>query len=290
MVRRSSVLAIGLLLSPTTAEQVALAPIGAGVTSPEGHYRWLDVADQPYAASFRQSYRYELATVTVTYEPRGEVFGGQLTARGLKPNFAYQIKLHAEPGKEGFESLGRAGRWWQEEWGGNGWVRGWNLNDKGDGSSPNPNDLLYQQRSGVLDPSSPTGRKYRFTAYLILGYFVTDERGRAAVEFAADRSFHVLWKSDQRPRDERDGATVTATFDPDPVADRAYDDDFAVATASVYGEWERLPVGGLRLAPGGYEVTLYLTEESFHGSGGELAGGWAAALGAPIRFEITPPP
>lgn len=278
-----------LLAAPSLGEQIVMTPIAASVTSPAGRWRWLDVADQPYAAAFRESYRYELATVTVDYVARGERLAGRLQARGLKPSFAYQIKLHAEPGSGCAEALGRAGRWWQEEWDGQGWARGWNLNDKGDGTSPNPNDTMYQQRVAIAEPTSPTGRKYRFTPYLILGYFVTDARGRADVPFAADSSYHVLWRSDQRPREPRDGPAWEATFDADPVSDRAYDRDHPERTVSLFGEWERLPTGGLTLAPGDYEVTLFLTEESFHGSGGELAGGWAAALGAPLRFAIQAP-
>jgi hypothetical protein len=34
---------------------------------------------------------------------------------------------------------------------------------------------------------------------------------------------------------------------------------------------------------------LFLTEESFHGSGGQYAGGWAAAMGNEIIFNIPEP-
>ena len=41
---------------------------------------------------------------------------------------------------------------------------------------------------------------------------------------------------------------------------------------------------GVALPAGSYEADFILTEESFHGGG--LAGGWAAAVGAPLTFEI----
>ena len=67
----------------------------------------------------------------------------------------------------------------------------------------------------------------------------------------------------------------------------AYDVDYAEASVTVFGEWERLPVGGVTLPTGLYEADFVLTEESFHGSG--LAGGWAAAMGVRIGFEIVAP-
>ena len=69
---------------------------------------------------------------------------------------------------------------------------------------------------------------------------------------------------------------------PDPVS--AYDTDYPAASVTIFGEWERLPPGGVMLPAGIYEADFILTEESFHGSG--LAGSWAAAVGASIVFEI----
>jgi hypothetical protein len=57
---------------------------------------------------------------------------------------------------------------------------------------------------------------------------------------------------------------------------------------SVFGEWERLPCGDVRLPPGDYQGHFILTEESFHGSG--LAGGWAAAMGASVSFRLVAQP
>ena len=53
-----------------------------------------------------------------------------------------------------------------------------------------------------------------------------------------------------------------------------------------FGEWERLPVGGIFLQPGDYIAEIILTEESFHGSGEHFAGSWAAAMGADIEFSV----
>ena len=107
------------------------------------------------------------------------------------------------------------------------------------------------------------------------------------LSFEQNGSYHVLWSTSQRTRTAQDGPAVTSTFDvqpPDPVS--AYDLDYPGATVTIFGEWERLPAGGVTLPPGAYEADFVLTEESFHGGG--LAGGWAAAMGARIEFEISP--
>jgi hypothetical protein len=54
---------------------------------------------------------------------------------------------------------------------------------------------------------------------------------------------------------------------------------------NIFGEWERLPVGGVTPPPGDYEAEFVLTEESFHGGG--LAGGWAAAVGSMVTFTLV---
>ena len=57
---------------------------------------------------------------------------------------------------------------------------------------------------------------------------------------------------------------------------------------SIFGEWERLPADGIQLRPGEYQCEAILTEESFHGSGGQYAGSWAAAMSGNTGFRIAP--
>lgn len=260
------------------------------VGEPGSVYRWVDVAGNVYAASFRSSYSYDSARVTVDLSPHGRLLRGVLSATGLKPNFAYQIKLVGIPGTETNEILGFAGRWWQEVWNGSAWASGWNLNSKGDGSFPNPNDLDYLSRRDVVSATSPTGRLYRFSAYVVLAYFVTDSEGEGAASFAGDSSYHVLWTAEQRPQVADDGPLVTASVRPEP-AHPAYDVGGEETTVSVFGEWERLPVGGVFLGDGTYDCRILLTEESFHGMGGTYAGFWAPALSKAVAFTVdrTPP-
>lgn len=258
-------------------------------TTPSSSYRWLDVADQAYSQDYQSSYNYTLATVEVVYDAIGNSLHGTLTATNLKPNFAYQLKLAGNPDidADANERIGLAGRWWQEEWDGTKWTNGQNLNNKGDGSSPSPNDNTYFSRRDITDSTSPTGLHYRYTGYLVFDYFITDQDGKAALEFEANSSFHVLWKTTQRTPTTSDGPPKTATFDVDPLLAPAYDTDYGEANVTIFGEWERLPVGGVFLQPGDYTADIILTEESFHGSGGSLAGNWAAAMAAPIDFSIV---
>ncbi len=270
---------------------VQLSDIDSGTTSPAGDYRWLDVEDQVYAESYRNSYNYTQAQVTINYSITNQAtLQGTLTGSNLKPNFAYQLKLVGSSGRPGNELIGRVGRWWQEVWNGSAWANGCNLNNKGDGSSPNPNDNEYFSGRDITDPTSPTGKKYRYTGYLVFDYFITDESGDALLSFETDSSYHVLFKTSQRSRATDDGPIVTTTFDPDPFSSAAYDTDYAESTVSIYGEWERLPVGGISLLSGTYEAQFILTEESFHGSGdSSYEGGWAAAMGGPAEFTIPAP-
>jgi len=288
---RLAALATPLMWAPLSASTVPLGDIDSGTTSPTGTYRWLDVANNEYGALYQGAYDYTQATVAVDFSDAATRFQGTLAAANLKPNFAYQIKLVGEHWTVANEMIGLTGRWWQEEWINDDWGGGANLNDRDDGSSPNPNDLVYTSRHDIpaTDPDNKSGFHYRYTGYLLLDYFVTDENGAAAVPFVADSSYHVLWKTSQLDRTAADGPIVSAALDPGATS-YGYDTDYPASSADIYGEWERLPVGGVTLPTGDYAAQIILTEESFHGSGGALAGNWAAAVGGDIGFTIIPEP
>jgi hypothetical protein len=269
-----------------------LGDIDSGLTSPQGDYRWLDVNDQVYSESYRTNYNYTQANVWVQHTTNSSILQGMLIASNLKPNFAYQLKLVGTPEALSNEPIGFTGRWWQEEWNGKpvgsggAWINGQNLNNKGNGSSPNPNDQVYLARKNIADPTSPTGKKYQYTAYLLFDYFFTDENGSAALNFEANSCYHVLFKTTQGGRTSLDGPLKTTTFDPN-VSSLGYEIDYPQSTVSIFGEWERLPVGGLFLPEASYDATFLLTEESFHGTGDDrYDGGWAAAMGGPAEFNI----
>lgn len=254
-----------------------------------GAFRWKDVGDNLYSAAFQSSYSYTQAVVQISFTTNATLLHGTLAAANLKPNFAYQLKLSGFPeaAPAANEALGFAGRWWKEEWGGSSWINGWNLNNKGTGYAPTPNDETYLSLRDVADPSSPTGRKYRFTGYRPFGYFITDAAGAATVTFTMRDAYHVLWGNWQGTPSANDGAMVWHTFAPDPAVHSAYDTDYPSVTRGVFGEWERLPKGKIYLAAGAYSLDFLITEESFHDSG--LGGYWAHALHGAAAFTIVRP-
>ena len=259
--------------------------IDSGLTSPTGDYRWKDIANQNYSENYRNSYNYTQANVEVTYYTVESTLHGFLNAVNLKPNFAYQLKLVGTPGTPDNERIGLVGRWWQEEWDGTAWANGQNLNNKGDGSSPNPNDNNYSARKVITDGTSPTGLHFKFTGYLLFDYFITDEQGNATIPFETGSCYHVLWETTQRSQTADDGPIKTTTFVAD-TSSPAYDVNYSELTIDIFGEWERIPVGGIYLPSGSYSTKIMLTEESFHGTG-EYDGNWAAAMSANIQCTIV---
>jgi hypothetical protein len=92
-------------------------------------------------------------------------------------------------------------------------------------------------------------------------------------------------RASQRTNTPQDGPLKEITLPPT-SSDPRYETDHLQSTIGVFGEWERLPPGGVFLKPGDYVCKVVLTEESFHGSGGTLAGNWAAAMEGDISFTI----
>ena len=157
--------------------------------------RWRDVAGQAYAAVRKTGYDYGQADVELDLAPSGATLEGALTASGLKPNFAYQLKLNGRPaflfGDEGDdeanERLGYAGRWWARQ-----------IRDR-DGT------IVRQWRSNDKEYDGWKFRRFHdadhhvvFDGYLLFDYLVTDADGSASLDIALDGSFHVLFKTAQR--------------------------------------------------------------------------------------------
>ena len=182
-----------LLPSSAAGDVISLARIDPGITSPTGYYRWMNVADQLYSEAYRNTYSYDSATVRVEFQNPAATLSGTLTATNLKPNFAYQLKLVAGPQLPCNGRVAKAGRYWEQTWTGTEWSSGWNLNNKGDGYYPNPNDLTYLAQRDIPEASSPTGKLYSYTGYLVMDFFITDDHGCATLEFEANSSYHVLW-------------------------------------------------------------------------------------------------
>jgi hypothetical protein len=241
----------------------------------------MDIADFLYSDGYRDNFTYDQPTVTLTSCDISNTFTGTITAFGLKPNFAYQIKLVGKPqkawGEDGDdwanEQIGYAGRWWRKQ------------PDPG-----NSDDADYEAHKD--DPD------YIFEGYLLFDFLVTDEQGSATLKVYADSSFHVLWATHDSTGDgdgHRDPGLndspvrytdfiASPTTHPD-----AYDLNYGAARVGIYAEWQsdRDPPGEIALAPGDYNCRFILTEESFHQS--DLGGGWASVMGRDdVQFIVVP--
>ena len=250
-----------------------------------GNFRFKDITGQAFSNTYATIYSYSSASVTITFDDSPQAFlSGTIAAAGLKPNFAYQIKLIGRPSRAAIsdsdrilandgtnEVLGRLGRWWRMQ--------------------PNPANALDADYDANKDNPA-----YIYQGYLIVGFFVTDAMGNANAKFEGHNSFHVLWRADQRVPTQNDGPLAAVAI-PDTSGNPAYDTATARRMAQLYGEWEptRVLPGALAMPFTEYHCQLALTEESFHDSGA-LAGAWTMAMQSAVDFKIpthqpgAPPP
>ncbi len=241
--------------------------------------RFFDIANRAYSREFVTGFSYSnparrMPVVSVTYSRRAETFTGRLVARGLKPHFAYQIKLCGDHAADvaGFERIGRLGRWR---------LRG----------SPSTNFTDYDF-SSARDKSA-------FESYILFDFLITDHNGDADKTFYLDSTLHVLFnhpkQGSPRANDSRPQRVVFSHTDSWVYANPKAE----VAPQSVYAETEagsngqrRPEIGMAFLPPGAYRARLLLSEESFHGYGD--GGFWAAVMACDVAFEVvrrpTPPP
>lgn len=243
------------------------------ISSSVATFRWKDIEDNIYGINYQNTFLYSQPRVIISFNPTDTRFRGKIFGYGLKPNFAYQIKLVGKPvndwGVDGDdlsnELIGFEGRWWRKQ--------------------PNPgnsNDTDYLAHKNDSN--------YIFEGYLLFDYLVTNEYGYVFKEFEADNSFHVLWNTviNSRPPDTND-----SPISYHPVRASIQNDIYSTALSpdavGLYGEWEpgRDIPGEAELPSGDYRVRLVLTEESFHQSG--LGGNWESVMSNDtINFKLFP--
>ena len=230
--------------------------------------RWCDVAGNFYSSAFVDRFSYERPgqrgpRVRIRIEPHAPTLRGRLEAQGLKPNFAYQIKLRGLPAhRANFEAIGHVGRW----------------RLPGPGTNYTDDDYrTYPNKEAV-------------EAYILFDYFVTDHNGDAVREFELDSSLHVLWRASYRYAEAvhfEDMVPLTmdvgnAEVYAKPKTEPANEWIWAEREYTRYRDADDV----MRLPPGHYEAELVLTEESFHAR--EKDGGyWATVYLCPINFTVT---
>jgi hypothetical protein len=229
--------------------------------------RWCDVAGNFYSERFIRCFSYELPSqqgpdVWVRIEPAGRTLAGRIEAHGLKPNFAYQVKLVGDfDDRRSYERIGYHGRW------------------RLPGEQTNYKDRDYETYPVKSDVE----------AYLLFDFFVTDARGHAVREFSLDNSLHVLWNaSRQRGPATMEHCVPAIVYCDNPDTYARPKEGATVELVWAEREHCRYHLGQdeICLPPGRYTGFLQLTEESLHSKAAD-GGTWATPLSVPIAFEIV---
>lgn len=241
--------------------------------------RFLDIGGRAYSRRVLDNFSYTdpdaaRPNLRVEYLPRAEAFAGRVIGSGLKPNFAYQLKLRGiyAADREAFERIGYVGRW------------------RLPGRGTNYRDKSYEEFED----------KHLVEAYILFDFMVTDPAGNVEKEFYLDSSLHVLWSYTAQRRPTPDD-THPARFSREggdrqlyahPRADLSPQRVYAESESNALARRNRPPVGRAFLPPGEYVAEIVLTEESFHGWGD--CGFWATVMRVPVEFEVEdkpgPPP
>ena len=233
--------------------------------------RFMDIEGKAYTHEFVRDFSYtdprlRRPEVKLSYLRRAETFVGRIEATGLKPYFAYQLKLRgifAE--RDSFERIGYLGRW------------------RLPGKETNYKDKGYLASADKASVES----------YLLFDFMVTDGAGRVEKEFYADSSLHVLWNAtlQRQPKaiDTRAQLFPRGCVDTSIYSNRRGEfGDQKIFVEAEHVLQPRPPVGRAFLPAGHYVAELVLTEEGFHGHSD--AGRWATVMRAPVRFEIVDKP
>lgn len=255
------------------AENVTVSQF-TGLADETENERYLDVGGRAYSRDFIQGFSYtesdKAPRVRVEYLKQAETLVGRIVGRGLKPNFAYQVKLRGmyETDRAAFERIGRTGRW------------------RLPGRGTNYLDRIYEAYKD----------KHLVEAYLLFDFFVTDPEGNVDKTFYADSTLHVLWNAnyqrapkmtDTRPFIAyRDRANPALYANPDP--DLSPQRIFAESEQHSLAPNNRKAVNEAFLPAGKYTAELVLTEESFHTYAD--GGFWPTVMRAPVEFEVVDKP
>lgn len=240
-----------------------------------GNERFLDVANRAFSREFVAGFSYtdpSLAcpVVELEYCRRAETFTGRLRAQGLKPHFAYQVKLRGDPKTDNlaFERIGRLGRWRKLG------SRLTNFSDAEVDAAPD---------------------RSAYESYIFFDVLITDEHGNATKDLYLDSTLHVLFNQpnqgspkgvDSRPMPVPFTNTASALYaNPKP----------SVPTQFVYAQTEagsngqvRPDIGDAFLPTGTYQARLSLVEETFHGYGD--GGFWPTVMECDVAFEVLAQP
>jgi hypothetical protein len=211
--------------------------------------RWRDIGENVYAGAYQTAYTYSQASAVVTYEQCGLSFVGSFNAVGLKPNFAYQLKLMGKPEEDAVsdQHLRDIGRTYDIALGLSvGYV---------------VFDYVVTDRNGEVHKQFSLANSYHVL-------WKVSQRAPGAKD--SSPTSHVVEGS---PGD----------------APHAYDDGVGPTWVEIYAEWEKGEPGNVQLPVGTYDVEFIITEESFHSAETDPTGGyWSTVMGCDVNFTCGP--
>lgn len=265
------------------------------------NYRWRDIADNLYTRT--SPYGYSTAAVQAQYVVTSGVLGVTLAGAGLKPNFAYQLKLVGMPTKKwgsagndwANERIGYSGRWWEAIVTSSGYIV-----DAGNSTNTEYNKW---KRKKFYD--ARTKYTYIFEGYLPFNFVISNETGSFGWTpwLWANKSYHVLWQC----------YSTGATWNRYGYAPSRPVDTNNIQSTTISGSniswYLSLPPGlgtfyvvpetepkVLQLYSGSYKAFLLLTEESLHANlppqygpayhDAAYGGCWMSAMCAQIGFTL----
>ena len=300
-------------------------------TWPHAHERWWDIGSYQQRGlhgynQFNQwlhkglpngkfDYASRAANVKLTYDraPKFPYFTGHISARNLKPNFAYQLKLVGKP-IGGSRGTGRTGSFVavsskrrrgvavaQTVTGSNGqalaingddWTnqqlgfvgRWWNDSH----ASSNTNE--------VSDSDYIANTRDTIYGYQFVGIFVTDKWGNADWNIVGNRSYHAVWQEWQSSAKDVFAGAFNVFGVPDasnsvhfygygaapPGSGDAQRAQNGRSRVQLFYELERKRPKFIALPRGTYHCRLLITEETFHNDlsapNGILGGRWKTVL------------
>jgi hypothetical protein len=253
--------------SPQLSRSVILAPYREPWQ--QARPRFMDIDDRPFSNAFAQNFSYATADVTLFYDPtpQSPYFIGKIQASGLKPNFAYQLKLAGKPqfGSRGWgsagddfsnEAIGRAARWWNDSQ---------QINTTDSGFNNNYKNLPENQKQTVY-------------GYLFMGNFVTDANGNAEREFSGSKSYHITWQ-DKQNTSLKHVVAGTYNIGSTQAPFLGYEQNTPNISVKLWYEYESGRPKNVKLPKGNYNCRLLITEETFHSATPDNKGGlWPTVL------------
>ena len=274
--------------------------------------RWWDIGNNQFNGFVGKSQEFnyygiysnpERAThVTLTYDaaPNLTHFRGHIDATGLKPNFAYQIKLMGKHEK-GVAGWGSSGSDWSNETIGK--IGRWFCNGPHDSTNTETNYTDAHYDTYYKNQTDDT-KKHDINGYLFSGVFVTDKFGNASVDFTSQNNYHITFQSDQLSQFERDAYPVAGTWPVQggmtqsiPTTYYGYGSTAPSQSVTLYYQWEDRNSGQsvarpriVKLPAGTYRCRFVFTEESFHNNpdGGNNGGRWKTVLGTEDLQDTNP--